>query len=256
MASAEDLKDSAKDELSHLSLMDKAWEGQRVMRFVCIVLFVDAALVLKGGSGLLQWSTSTDKLWQDLGFLVVAAATFGLLVSFVLPALGHLVRWIGYHIRCIAYRILEFDSRDDFDGAYGLVSAHVFHDYALEKGSEFLLRMYDDAWRRWLRRRREREQVGNLIFATAFLAVADGVLAFVYPDGRSLVHDALAPLGDKGLALGSLLLVAAGFMLSETWGAPDPPIRVYYPPLYLKLAEERRQRREDEEEERRKKRLS
>ncbi|WP_045761951.1 hypothetical protein [Xanthomonas albilineans] len=245
MASAEDPKESANDRLSHLSLMEKAWEGQMVMRFVCIVLFVDAALVLKGGSGLLQWSTSTDKLWQDLGFLVVAAATFGLLVSFVLPALCHLVRWIGYHIRCIADRIFEFDSRDDFYEAYGFVSAHVFRDYALEKESELLLRMYDDAWLRWLMRRTELDQVGNLIFTTTFLAVADALLAFVHPEGRSLVHDALAPLGDKGVALGSLLLVVAGFILDETWGAPDPPIRVYYPPLYLKLAEERRQRCED-----------
>lgn len=73
MAGEEKSKDSAKEGLPHLSLMEKAWDAQWVMRFVCIVLFIDGALVLKGGSGLLQWSTSTDKLWQDLGFLVVAA---------------------------------------------------------------------------------------------------------------------------------------------------------------------------------------
>lgn len=245
MASTEEPKDSAKEGLSHLSLMEKAWDGQWVMRFVCIVLFVDGALVLKGRSGLLQWSTSTDKLWQDLGFLVVAAATFGLLVSFVLPALGLLVRWIGFHIRELVYRFFENEGRDDLDGTYGFVNAHKFRLYALEKESDFLLRMYDDAWRRWLKRRTELDQAGNLVFATASLAVVDGFLAFVHPDGRSLVHDALAPLGDHAITLALVLLSAAIFILSQTWGAPERPIRVYYPPLYLQLLNEKRKRSED-----------
>ncbi|WP_226975128.1 hypothetical protein [Xanthomonas sp. LMG 12462] len=247
MAGEEKSKDNAKEGLPHFSLMEKAWDAQWVMRFVCIVLFIDGALVLKGGSGLLQWSTSTDKLWQDLGFLVVAAATFGLLVSFVLPTLGRLVCWMGYHIRRLARGVLEVEDRDDLEGAYGFVAAHKLQLYALERESDFLLRMYEAAWRREVQRREELDQIGNLVFATAFLAVADGLLAFVQPDGRSLVHDALAPLGDTGLVLGFVLLVVAGYILSEeTWGAPDRPARVYYPPLYLQLAEERRQRRDEE----------
>ncbi|MEN9133835.1 hypothetical protein [Xanthomonas euvesicatoria] len=181
MAGEEKSKDSAKEGLPHLSLMEKAWDAQWVMRFVCIVLFIDGALVLKGGSGLLQWSTSTDKLWQDLGFLVVAAASFGLLVSFVLPTLGIFLCWIGYHSRRLARHVLEVEDRDDFGGAYGHVDAHRFHVYALEKESDFLLRMYENAWRREVQRREELDQIGNLVFATAFLAVADGLLAFMQP---------------------------------------------------------------------------
>ncbi|AVS92458.1 hypothetical protein C8246_12420 [Paracidovorax avenae] len=246
MAGEEKSKDSAKEGLPHLSLMEKAWDAQWVMRFVCIVLFIDGALVLKGGSGLLQWSTSTDKLWQDLGFLVVAAATFGLLVSFVLPTLGLFLCWIGYHSRRLARRVLGAEDHDDLGGAYGHVDAGRFHLYALEKESDFLLRMYEAARGREAQRRQRLDQIGNVVFATAFLAVADGLLAFMHPGGRSLVHDALAPLGDSGLVLGFVLLVLAGYILSEeTWGAPDRPARVYYPPLYLQLAEERRQRRDE-----------
>ncbi|MCC4607831.1 hypothetical protein LL967_08095 [Xanthomonas campestris pv. zinniae] len=57
MAKTEDSKQDSKDTgLSHLSLMDKAWDFQWVLRSSCIVLFIDAALVFKGGKGLLYWS--------------------------------------------------------------------------------------------------------------------------------------------------------------------------------------------------------
>ncbi|QNH19714.1 hypothetical protein HEP73_00612 [Xanthomonas sp. GW] len=231
MAKTEDSKEGSKNSgLSHLSLMDKAWDSQWVMRFSCIVLFVDAALVLKGGKGLLQWSATTEKLWQDVGFLIVAAAAFGLLASFVLPTLAYFVRWLVLLFPGVA-------SFDDSGRLPGCVSAGDFRDYALKRESEFLLRMYDEAWREWLRHRSERDEMGNLVFVTVVMAIADGMLALLYLDGRSLVHDALVQLGDGAWLLVPLLLTGAFLLLSKTWFAADRPVVIYYPPLYWEQRE-------------------
>lgn len=239
MAGTDESRGATKEGLSHLNLMDKAWDSQWVMRFVCIVLFVDAALVLKSGAGLLQWSTRTAELWQDLGTLVVAATTFGLLVSFVLPLLGNFVRWLIFLIPGIGVT-------DERGGGFGYVASGVFRDYALKRESEFLLRMYDDAWQRVLRHRAHLDKIGSLVFATTLMAVTDLALAFKHRDGRSLVLDVVLQLGDAGVVSILFLLAAAGWMLHKTWFAPWPSTYVYYPPLYLELRAEKQQLKSEE----------
>ncbi|MDQ7759019.1 hypothetical protein RAB70_17505 [Xanthomonas sontii] len=240
MAGDEKSKDSAKEGLPHLSLMEKAWDAQWVMRFVCIVLFVDAALVFKGGKGILQWSTSADMLWKDLGFLVVSAATFGLLVSFVLPLLGAGVRWFVF-----LFPGVGVDSSDRGSERYGEVSAMKLLDLALERESDFLLRMHDGEWRNWKDRLSEDGRLGDLVFATLAMAAADCALAFTHVGGRSLVLDLILQLGDAGILLAALLVWAACWMLRKTWFAPLPSLRVYYPPLYRELREKELRRKDE-----------
>lgn len=238
MASSEQPKDSGKEGLSHLSLMDKAWDFQWVLRFSCIVLFIDAALVLKGGKGLLYWSATTENLLQDLGFLLVATAAFGILVSFALPTLA-------YFLRMFLWRFASVAVSDQDRRRAGDVPAELLRERALERESEFLLRLYEQSVKQQDRERADLEHWGNLVFATMAIAIADGVLPLMYVDAGSLVHDALAPLGHWGWKLAGLLLLVAGTFLRITWFAPERPHVVFYPPLDRELRAQARKIHDD-----------
>ncbi|OAX67018.1 hypothetical protein A6R71_16730 [Xanthomonas translucens pv. arrhenatheri] len=213
--------------------MDKAWDFHWVLRFSCIVLFIDAALVLKGGKGLLYWSAKTESLLQDLGFLLVATAAFGILVSFALPTLA-------YFVRLILWRFASVAAPDRGERSAGDVPAERLRERALERESDFLLRLYEQSLKQRGRERADLENWGNLVFATVAIAIADGALPLIYADAGSLVHDALAPLGDWGWKLAGLLLLVACTFLRITWFAPERPHVVFYPPLDKELREQQR----------------
>lgn len=124
-----------------ISALEKAWDFHWAMRFVSVVLFLDIALLIRTRTPLVEWTTSSDALLADLGFLAVTAASFALVVSFVLPLLTEIVRGIGTRLR-MAFPKLLGDAYTPPSRGSGYVWANDLLDLALKENSDFLLSWY------------------------------------------------------------------------------------------------------------------
>ncbi|KTC62612.1 hypothetical protein AO262_08020 [Pseudomonas fluorescens ABAC62] len=216
-----------------LSALEKAWDFHWVMRFVSVVLFLDIALLLRTGTPLVKWTTSSDALLADLGFLAVTVASFVMVVSFILPLMAASVRWIGSALQMALPRLLGETYKSD--RALGYVWANDLLDLALKENSDFLLSWYQQHVQRREQHRVMMDKVAHLIFGCLVLALVDWAISAFGPGSGSLIFSAMEVLGDAGSPL-AMVVVVAGFSSRSA-------LFIYYPPLDTAQQELARKRR-------------
>ncbi|MCS4310921.1 hypothetical protein FBY10_11238 [Pseudomonas sp. SJZ103] len=224
-----------------ISALEKAWDFHWAMRFVSVVLFLDIALLIRTGTPLVEWTTSSDALLADLGFLTVAAASFALVVSFVLPLLTEIVRGIGTRLR-MAFPKLLGDAYTPPSRGIGYVWANDLLDLALKENSDFLLSWYQRHVQLREQHRLMMNKVAHLVFGCLVLSVVDWAVPYFGFGTGSLIFSAMHVLGDTGLFLASMVVVAGGVMLASAWFAIESSLYIYYPPLDMLQREQERKR--------------
>lgn len=213
-----------------LGALEKAWDLHWGMRFVCVVLFFDIALLLRSKTSLIEWSADSDTLLANLGFLAVAVASFALVVSFVLPLLAEGIRCLAFAVSMALPKIFQ-SMPEQHHRPLGWVPAKALHHLALEEKDAFLMGIYQHS----SRQREEYQQmihtVAQLVLGCLLLAVADWALVYFAFAGTSLIHSAVAALGTLDSVVVPIVLFAGCVMLKWAWFTDHPPHWIEYPPL-------------------------
>lgn len=212
-------------------LIDKAWEWNWPLRVASIVMFLDLALILRGGHGLLAWSKADDGLLQNMGFLAVAVAVFGLLAAILVP----LAATVSEQILSAMLGGVLADSRakngQRYERPRGCVLAPRLHELALRENSEFLLKLFEEHERKVTVGHKLRAQLGNLVFGVLCLAMLDLAIPLIGSTDTSLMTAAMHGLGSAGQGLAAMGALGCVVMLKYAW-FPDMNLDwVYYPPL-------------------------
>ncbi len=213
-----------------LGALEKAWDLHWGMRFVCMVLFFDIALLLRSKTSLIEWSADSDTLLANLGFLAVAVASFALVVSFVLPLIAVVIRWLGFSVPMALPRIFQ-GTREQHHRPLGWVPAKALHHLALEEKDPFLMGIYQQS----TRQREEYDQmihnVAQLVLGCLLLALADWALSHYGFADTSLIHSAVMGLGKLDSVVVPIVLIAGCALLKWAWFTDHPPHWIEYPPL-------------------------
>lgn len=224
-----------------ISALEKAWDFHWAMRFVTVVLFLDIAMLLRTGTPLVKWTTSSDALLGDLGFLAVTAASFALVVSFVLPLLAECVRWVGTGLQLACPKLFGATYRSSSQGV-GYVRASELLDLALKEQSDFLMSWFQQHVQMREQHRLMMNKVAHLVFGCLVLSLLDWAVPYFGLGSTSLIYSAMEVLGDTGLLLASLVVVAGGVMLVSAWFAVESSLYIYYPPLDTVQHQQQRKR--------------
>lgn len=81
-----------------LEWLDRAWSANWALRLVCVVLFLDMAMMLRTDRGLWQWSPGDMTLLSDVGWMAFVIVIFSLAVAIVIPAVLIVFRQIGAYL--------------------------------------------------------------------------------------------------------------------------------------------------------------
>ena len=226
-----------------IGLIEKAWEWKWAVRLAYLVLFLDIALLLRKLPGVLEMSISLERVWANFGYLLTAACSFGLIVSFGIPALAIALREILSLIgSAIPYSL--FDIRAErYERPDGCVSLHQLHKHALRQNSEFLMKLYEKRSAEIEEAREQREQIGMLFFGMTLLCILDWSLGTNDSTG-SLVQVFLAHTNDN-VGIAAVLAVLA--LLRWAWFPAWKINWAYYPPLHDELVAKERAEKDAQE---------
>lgn len=214
---------------SGFGIIEKIWEWSWALRFSSIVLFVDIALILRSGEGILNWSTAGhEKLLSNLGLLAASVAVFGLFVAILLPVLEIFVQSI---FRLSRKLVPSSSDERDYQRPRDCVLAFKVRERALRDKDEFMMIEY----RRHIVKKDSdqafRNQVGRLTFGALFLAVIDIMLpVFGYAE-TSLISSAIQYTGDYGLMIAALVVLGGIGLLNSVWFKFPQLDWMNYPPL-------------------------
>lgn len=231
MSEAEHSKpDASKPGLtSGFGIIEKIWEWSWALRFSSIVLFVDIALILRSGEGMLNWSTAGhEKLLGNLGLLAASVAVFGLFVAILLPVLEIFIQSI-----CSFFSGLVPSSLNerDYQRPHDCVLAHKVRDRALRDKDDFMMSEYRRHKAKKDSDQAFRNQVGRLTFGALLLAVIDIMLPVVGHTETSLISSAIQYTGDYGLMIAGLVVLGGIALLNAVWFKSPQLDWMYYPPL-------------------------
>ncbi|WP_313053418.1 hypothetical protein [Pseudomonas lopnurensis] len=217
-----------------LGVIEKAWELVWATRIICIALFLDSALLIYPGGGLLAWATGGEPA-LNLGWLAIAMTVFCLLAVYGFPAIIFLLKSVAIWLDGVLPGPSQQNPR-----SRGRVPADELLDLALKEQSEFLLEWHE-------RNRNARDSsmeqslaFGDLLATMLLLGLADYAIGTWVSDQPSLMS-AFAGLGGMVESLLVVWLLFITCVVNKIWTA-DWGNYIYYPPLAQKLLEEERQR--------------
>jgi len=219
-----------------IGLLERAWDGVWALRLVCVVMSLDAAVILCTEHGLWQWSPDDMARLKDVnvGWFALLIVTFTVAVALVVPFMLLLLRLlVNLLVALIPYKVMAFFTNDrPYQRIPGYVPAHALRDLALHEKDDFLLRLYEnhvqtrDASQAFIK------QVGNVTAAAVLASLLDWGIAYVWmPDSVSLVQVIYAAFGDWASVVTAVVLLCAGSIVKCAWFAPSTPDVIYYPPL-------------------------
>jgi hypothetical protein len=222
-----------------LSLIEKSWEWNWVLRVTTVVLFLDIALIVKSGHGLLAWDKASELLVRNLGFLAATGVAFGMLVALVLPLSSMVLReFLGLGI----WKVLWwFRRRDDrYRSPRGCVLSGALREKALREHSDFLLRLYERHRSDEQMYEQARQTQADLLFGFLCLVSFDTWLALSGRASTSLAFSMVEACGENGAGLAILLGAAIVCILIQLWFPERDLGWIYYPPLADEIEAERR----------------
>lgn len=219
-----------------LSYLEKAWEWNWVLRFSHLILFVDLALLLRGGHGLLEWSVTSESWMESLSFLFVSMAAFGLMASFLIPLAAQITQSVlGIIIYSVPWARWMLATPRVSSKPSGSVRPWYVYDLALREQNTFLLSLYEAHMREREQAEQERQQIGNLIFGVILLAVVDGLAPIWGYEDSSLIATAFMRLGEGGVWMAMVVVLASGAAIKWAWYSDRDSGWIYYPPLCREL---------------------
>ncbi len=227
-----------------LGVLDRAWDAQWALRLICLVLFLDMAMMLRTGRGLWQWSDGDRALLGDVGWIALILVGFSFVVAIVIPVVLNLLRLMSM---IILGWLPDFPAAPDnrpYQRRLGCAPAREFHDLALGEKDEFLYRLYQADQREKRAESQSRERAGGLTAAALLVALADWLVARRMPDGIGVVDAIVGALGDWAFIIVPVVLLCAGAIVKWAWFADTPPNEIYYPPLDRELREKERRVKE------------
>lgn len=220
---------------SAVGLIERIWEATWALRIISVVLFLDLASGLRSGHNLLEWSATSEPLWQSLGFLAVALAIFGLFAAILIPTLTNVLRQLLELLASILPKWLSPSDEARYRRPSGCVWPSVLHEQALREGSDFMLARYYDHVLQNKQILRSMEQIGDLTFGTVLLAVLDGLSPKIGWATTSLIHLGMEWMGVWGAFIAVLLFFGALTIVRQAWFLECDKVWVYFPPLADKL---------------------
>lgn len=223
-----------------LGVLDRAWNAQWALRLICLVLFLDMAMMLRTGRGLWQWSDGDMALLGDVGWIALTFVGFSFTVAIVLPVVLALIRQIGLFFWLRLPVLSGIPDDRPYQRQLGWVPVRAFRDLALRERDELLIRMYQAHQQDKQAERQLRESVGELTAAALLTALADWLVALWMPDSVSVVGAIIGALGDAASVIVLVTLLCASVMLKWAWFTDIPPDEIYYPPLDRELRDKER----------------
>lgn len=233
-----------------IGLIEKAWEWKWAVRLAYLVLFLDIALLLRKLPGVLDMSISLERVWANFGYLLTAACSFGLIVSFGIPALAFALRQIFSLIgAALPYGFFEVRPQR-YQRPDGYVSLYQLREHAARQNSDFLMRLYEKRSSEIEEAREQREQIGMLFFGMTLLCLLDWSLGRNSSNG-SLVQIFMSYTDDKIGVVALVALVAVIGLLRWAWFPAWKTNWAYYPPLHDELVSKERAEKDAREKLRR-----
>ena len=224
-----------------LGLLDRAWTSQWALRLVCLVLFLDMALMLRVGRGLWQWSAGDRALLSDVGWLALVVVAFSLTVAIVIPVVLILLRQLGtpivYWLSSLTFAIGATER--PYQRSLGYVPTRALRDLALCEKDAFLIRLYEEHVQAREAERASREQAGELTAAAILTVLLDCLIAQP-TGGTGLIGATYGALGNWAHFVTVAVLLCAGLIMKWAWFTHTEPDCIYYPPLDRVLRDKER----------------
>lgn len=224
-----------------LGVLDRAWDASWALRLICLVLFLDIAMIRHSNRGLWQWSEADKVLLGDVGWIALTLVGFSVAVAIVMPVAVRVLRLL---ILLIWDWLPAFPTAADnrrYERRIGYVPARKFRDLALREKDEFLFRLYQAHQQQKHADELSRERAGDLTAAAFLVALADWLITLWMPESVSVIEALYRALGDWAFVVLIVVLLCAGAILKHAWFADTPPNEIYYPPLDDELrAQERK----------------
>ncbi|MEL1266394.1 hypothetical protein [Pseudoxanthomonas putridarboris] len=228
-----------------LNALEKAWEWEWALRLIGIVLFIDAAMVVRSQHGLLDWPSGNESILNSLGLLLIAIAGFSVAVAIAMPVLFEMFRRAMWSILAALPSFPSSRERHQqpYQRPLGWAPARKLRDRALRDKDEFLLDLYNKHESGRRERERERERIGDLTASVVLLASIDGWVGYRLEAADSVVSAAVAFMG-IWVAPAILLLSTSVFaLLKASWFSLSTADVIYYPPLDDELRKVEREER-------------
>ncbi|NYT62856.1 hypothetical protein H0A66_11075 [Alcaligenaceae bacterium] len=230
-----------------LGVLDRSWDAQWALRLICLVLFLDMAMIMRTERGLWQWLPEDKALLSDVGWIALTVVSFSTIFAIVMPVILTLLQQLVFALWHLVPSF-HFLTRSEapYRRSLGNVPIYKFHDLALSERDEFLYQLYKAERQRKDAIRRSRIRDGELTATALVAALADWLIAHQWQGSIGVISGLSSFLGDYALFVLTIVLLSGLIMLKWAWFPPYKPDEIYFPPLDRQLREE---------EERRKKKL-
>lgn len=216
-----------------IGLIEKAWEFKWGIQLIYIALYADAVLAWFLHKNLLSVTTSSTQIWESIGALLLAAAGFGLTVSFLIPLFHELLRKLIFDISP-DFLLNTFSERDTGPSE---VSIDYLHTEALRTSDDFLMAIYRETNSLWIRRVNDQQQASTLIIGLLLLITIN--IWTGYASGTETLTLWLAKGYEEPfyLCLTLIFVTLPVFMILKPW----PPAYAYHPRLRRQQDQERKE---------------
>ncbi|MGB3288572.1 MAG: hypothetical protein WBA83_04805 [Burkholderiaceae bacterium] len=222
-----------------LGVLDRSWDAQWALRLICLVLFLDMAMIMRTERGLWQWLPEDKALLSDVGWIALTIVSFSTIVAIVMPVILTLLQQLVFALWHLVpgFHFLT-RSETPYRRSLGNVPIYEFHDLALSERDEFLYQLYKAERQRKEAIRRSRIRDGELTATALLAALADWLIAHQWQGSIGIISGLLPILGDYALLVLTIVLLSGLFMLKWAWFPPYKPDEIYFPPLDRQLREE------------------
>ncbi|MCY1400380.1 hypothetical protein D3C76_456970 [compost metagenome] len=227
-----------------LGALERAWDAHWGLRLVCLVLFLDMAMMLRVGHGISQWTVADKALLSDVGWIAILIVTFSFAVAIVIPVILIALRRISLNVLIWLPAFLTASTEPPYQRPLGYTLVRDFRKLALRERDDFLFRMYKAHEQEKKARRLARERAGELTAAALLAALADWLLAQWIPGSIGLVGAIAEALAGWAPIVTLVVIWCAGFILKWAWFSDTPPDVIYYLPLDQELRDKERKARE------------
>lgn len=227
-----------------LGALERAWDAHWALRLICLVLFLDMAMMLRAGRGLWQWSAGDKALLSDVGWVAVLVVAFSFAVAIVIPVVLIVLRQISVIVLSWLPGFLTASAEPAYQRPLGYAPARDFRNLALREKDNFLFRMYEAHEQKKQAERLARERAGELTAAALLAALADWLLVQWISGSVGLIGAIVEALAGWAPIVTAVTLLCAGFILKWAWFSDTPPDVIYYPPLDQELRDKEREARE------------
>jgi hypothetical protein len=218
---------------SAFDILEKIQELRWVMQLGCAVLFADILMIWRTGSGIKNWSASTESLLNNAGQLVIGTLGYGLLTTFILPIISSILVALLWQIVFSFPAIGSLISESTPSIREGFLRSGTLKKHALEKKDSFLLDIFNNHAAQKKRELKETNAFAAIVFAALTLALAN---YYFDANGQSLTSEFLKEFGNWAnacFAIGSFFALG---ILKHSWlTSNNQSDWIYYPSLAEEL---------------------